>query len=172
MCPDDVGHQQSRRGGTGKAILAGVGVAGAGAVVWGLVAYLFRYQFSLLAVVIGLAIGMVMARVGPGGRSLAAAGAIVSVAGCALGSLMGEVLIAFSHGIPVSVLLGHAGPVARAYPPTVGWLGLLFWVLAAWVSFRVLSGPGGWWPGRRGTGILEAAAAGVDGAGPADNGSS
>jgi hypothetical protein len=171
MDSNRVRHQPRRRGSAGRAILAGVGVAVAGSAVWGLVAYLVRYQFSLLAVVIGLAVGTVMAWVRPGDRSLAVTGAIVSVAGCALGSLAAEILIALSHSIPVTVLLGDFGRIVRAYPSTVGWLGFLFWVLAACVGFRVLAGPGGW---RRGweTSVQEVAAAGADLAGPADTGAS
>jgi len=153
------------------AILAGVGVAVAGAAVWGIVAYLARYQFSLLAVMIGLAVGMVMAWVRPGDRSLAVPGAIVAVAGCALGSLAAEVLIALGHSIPVTVLLRDFGPIVRAYPSTVGWLGFLFWALAACVGFRVLAGAGGWWRSRE-TSVQEMETAGTDVSGPADLGTS
>ena len=72
--------------GAGKAILAGSGIAMAGAVVCGLVAYQVRYEFSLLAVGIGVAVGVAMTRLRPAGRSLAIAGALISEAGCAVGS--------------------------------------------------------------------------------------
>src|SRR5690349_10190703 len=115
-----------------RAVLAGVSVAVAGSVLWGLIAAAARYQFSILAVAIGLGVGIVMARLRPGDRPLAIAAAIVSVAGCALGSLAAEVLIALNDGIAAAELLGHSGLVLRAYPATVGWLGLLFWALAAY----------------------------------------
>jgi hypothetical protein len=54
--------QARRQGGLGTAVLAGAGVAVAGAVVWGLIAYLTKYELSLMAVFLGAAVGAVIFR--------------------------------------------------------------------------------------------------------------
>jgi tetratricopeptide (TPR) repeat protein len=58
-----------------------MGVASAGSTVWATVAYLAGYQFSLVAALIGAAVGTVMARLRPGGRSLAFVSALRAVVG-------------------------------------------------------------------------------------------
>jgi hypothetical protein len=141
---DDVSGQPRGRGSVGLAVAAGVGAAVAGAVIWGLAAFLTRYQLSLLGLLMGLGVGTVVALVRPGDRSLAVLAAVVSVAGCALGSLVAEVMIAVSDKVPLAVLLSHFGQIAGAYPATVGAFGLLFWALAAWAGYRTVARPGRW----------------------------
>ena len=51
------GSRPAQRGRLVLAVLAGLAAAVAGAFAWGLVAYLTKHQFSLVAVVIGVAVG-------------------------------------------------------------------------------------------------------------------
>ncbi len=48
---------QPERGNVGVAVLAGLVVAIACAVVWGVIAYSTKYQFSIMAILVGLAVG-------------------------------------------------------------------------------------------------------------------
>ena len=138
--------QAQRPGGLGKAVLAGIGVAVAGSLVWGLIAYLTKYQFSLMALVMGFAIATVVVRVAGGTRSpgLAVACALLAVLGCALGSFMAEVLALLGHGIPAGVITAHLDLVLRAYPSAVGGLGLVFWALGALYGYRIAVGAPVW----------------------------
>jgi hypothetical protein len=119
------------------ALGAAVGVAIAGAVVWGLVALLIHRQLSLLGLVIGVGVGLVVARFRPGHWPTIVTGAVIAVAGCALGTLLGQVFLLLSAQVSLSVILGHLNLLFRAYPSNVGALGLLFYALAAYGAIRV-----------------------------------
>ena len=142
---------QPGRGNIGMAVLAGAAVAIVGALIWGVIAYSTKYQFSIMAVLVGLGVGTVMARVS-GFRSMAlgVASAVLAVGGCALGSLVAEILILERHGAPMSLILAHLNFVFRFYPTAVGGLGFLFWAFAALYGYRIAMGmPMRWGFGRR-----------------------
>jgi hypothetical protein len=119
------------------ALAAATGVAVAGAVVWGLVALLIHRQLSLLGLLIGAGVGFMVARFRAGHLPAIVAGAVIAVAGCALGTLLGMVFIALNQQVSLSVILHNLGPLFRAYPGNVGVLGLLFYALAAFAAIRV-----------------------------------
>ncbi|HEX7993277.1 MAG TPA: hypothetical protein VF506_05095, partial [Streptosporangiaceae bacterium] len=129
---------QSQQGNAGLAVLAGLVVAIACAVVWGVIAYTTKYQFSIMAILVGLAVGTVMARIG---RVRTPAFGVVSgllaVFGCALGSLVAEVLVVNRLGAPMSWIFAHPNLVFQNYPHEVGGLGFLFWVFAALYGYRI-----------------------------------
>jgi len=135
------GPGEPGRGNIGMAMLAGAGVAIAGALIWGVIAYSTKYQFSIMAVLIGFAVGTVMARVG-GARSpaLGVASAVLAVGGCALGSLVAEILVLLRHGLPMTEILAHLNVVFRFYPTAVGGLGFVFWAIAALYGYRIAMG--------------------------------
>jgi hypothetical protein len=116
------------------ALTASAGIALTGAVLWGLVAMLFKTQLSLFGLLIGAGVGASVARYrGPHWPTIAA-GAVIAVIGCALGTLLGLVFVALDSGASLSFILRHlSGPsgLLRYYPSSVGVLGLLFWVIAA-----------------------------------------
>jgi len=132
------GPSQPPRGNVGMAVLAGLVVAIACAVVWGVISYATKYEFSIMALLVGLAVGAVMARIG---RVRTPAFGVVSgllaVLGCALGSLVAEILIINRHGIPLSFIFAHVNVVFQDYPHYVGGLGFLFWVFAALYGYRI-----------------------------------
>jgi hypothetical protein len=132
------GPSQPPRGNVGMAVLAGLVVAIACAVVWGVISYATKYEFSIMALLVGLAVGAVMARIG---RVRTPAFGVVSgllaVLGCALGSLVAEILIINRHGIPLSFIFAHINVVFQDYPHYVGGLGFLFWVFAALYGYRI-----------------------------------
>jgi hypothetical protein len=112
-------------------------VAIAGALVWGLVALLTHKQLSLIGLVIGLGVGAVVTRFQPGRRPVIIAGAVIAVAGCALGTLLGQIFLLLSAQWSLGDIFAHLNLVARAYPSNVGWLGVLFYALAAYGAVRV-----------------------------------
>jgi hypothetical protein len=122
------------------AVSLAVAVALAGAVVWGLAAMLINLQLSLFGLLIGAAVGVVVARYRAGHRPTIIAGAVIAVAGCALGVLLGMIFQLLHHHVPLSYILGHLGGpggLLHYYPSQVGLLGLLFWAVAACAAIRI-----------------------------------
>lgn len=129
---------QPGRGNVGMAVLAGLVVAIACALVWGVISYSTKYQFSIMAILVGLAVGTVMARIGRGADpAFGIASAVLAVLGCALGSLVAEILVLNRNGAPLSDILAHMNVVFHFYPSSVGGLGFLFWVFAALYGYRI-----------------------------------
>jgi hypothetical protein len=127
----------ARRPSTLAALSLAAGAAIVGAAAWGLVALLIHRQLSLLSLLIGAAVGVAVARYRPGHLPTIVAGAVIAVAGCALGTLLAIVFALLDAQVNGGTIVAHANVVARAYPGAVGWLGLLFWVLAAYPAVRV-----------------------------------
>jgi len=136
------------RRGAGLALLAGLAAAVAGAFAWGLVAYLTKHQFSLVAVLVGVAVGNAVGRFCPGNAAAAAASAVLALAGCAFGTFLALVFAELGTGKGLGRVLGHLNVVMSAYTRSVGLLGVVFWLAAAFLAFRTaMSGPHGT-PGR------------------------
>ena len=142
---------QPPRGNVSMAVLAGLVVAIACAVVWGVIAYSTKYQFSIMAILVGFAVGTVMSRIGRvRTAAFGVASAVLAVFGCALGSLVAEILILNRHGAPLSVILSHLNAVFHYYPQSVGGLGFVFWVFAALYGYRIgMGNPMRWGWSRR-----------------------
>jgi hypothetical protein len=122
----------ARQPGTLAALSMAAGAAIVGAAAWGLVTILIHRQLSLLSLLIGAAVGLAVAKYRPGHLPTVVAGGIIAVAGCALGTLLAIVFSLLDARVSVAAIIAHASLVARAYPSAVGWLGLLFWLLAAY----------------------------------------
>jgi hypothetical protein len=122
---------------TPVALAGAAGVAIAGAIVWGLVALLIHKQLSLIGLAIGLGVGAMVARFRPAHLPTMIAGAVIAIAGCALGTLLGQIFLLLSAQVSPGEILGHLNLVLRAYPSNVGWLGVLFYALAAYGAIRV-----------------------------------
>ena len=76
-----------------RGLLAGAAVAIAGAIAWGLIVYLTKYEVGLLAVVIGYAVGYTVHRVGRiASQGTAIAAAVLAGAGILLGFLVTTVV--------------------------------------------------------------------------------
>ena len=127
----------ARRPSTLAALGLAAGTAIVGAAAWGLVALLIHRQLSLLSLLIGAAVGVAVARYRPGHLPTIVAGAVIAVAGCALGTLLAIVFSLLDARVSAGAIVANAIVVARAYPGAVGWLGLLFWLLAAYPAVRV-----------------------------------
>jgi hypothetical protein len=123
------------------AALAGAtGIALAGAVVWGLVGLLFHVQLSVLGVLIGAGIGATVARFRPVRLATIIAGAVLAVAGCAFGTVLGEVFYLLNQHVALSDILANLNVLMRSFPRNVGVLGVIFYAIAAfaaiWLPWR------------------------------------
>jgi hypothetical protein len=108
------------------ALAAALGLAVAGAVAWGLVALLASLQLPVVGLLIGLGVGTAISRLRPGHIPTIAVGALIAVAGCALGPLLTIIFVALDQRVPLATILSHFSVVLHAYPDAVGWEGLLF----------------------------------------------
>jgi len=129
--------QASRQRSLAMALSAGAGVALVGAVVWGLITYLTKHELSVLAVVLGLAVGTVVARIRPGDMTAAAGSAVISLLGAVLGTILVTVFVLVHAGIGLGTVLAHLGTVWSLTLKSVDFLGYLFWALAAFFGFRI-----------------------------------
>jgi hypothetical protein len=121
----------------GLALVSGFGAAIAGALVWGLIAYLAKHQFSIVALLMGLAVGSAVARFRAGDLVAAFASGLLAVLGCALGTFLALVFALAGAGVSVRSILGHLNLIIQAYPHALGGLALVFWAIAAFVGFRI-----------------------------------
>jgi hypothetical protein len=129
-------NRQSTLAALGLALLAAI----TGAVLWGLVALLIHRQLSLLGLLIGAAVGFAVARYRPGHLPTIVAGAVIAVAGSALGTFLAIVFSLLNARVSLGRIGSHLSVIWHGYPSAVGWLGLLFWLIAAfaavWVPLR------------------------------------
>lgn len=128
---------QRRPGSLGLALACGLGAAIVGAVVWGLLTYLTKHQYSIVAMLVGLGVGYAVCRVRPGDTSAAIGGGILALLGGVLGSFLGLVFFLLGDGASLGQVLGHLGLVMTAFRKSIGFLGVAFWLLAGFFGFRI-----------------------------------
>ena len=133
--------RMSARPSGNQSTLAALGLAAAaavaGAVLWGLVALVFHRQLSLLGLLIGAGVGFAVARYRPGHLPTVVAGAVIAVAGCALGTFLAIVFALLNDHVPIGTIVSHLNIVFHGYPSAVGGIGLFFWLIAALAAVRV-----------------------------------
>ncbi len=131
-------------GSTRRGVLAGAGAALAGAVVWTVLVVITGYELGIVAVGIGLLVGLAMAAVaGPGrSRALPVIGAVLALAGCLLGNLFSD---AYYFGrladwstlhtlgqMIVDLTLGRSIFSAGFTP-----IDMLFWAIAGYEGYKL-----------------------------------
>jgi hypothetical protein len=128
-----------------RGILAGLGVAVVGAILWAVVVYLTKYEVGLLAVVIGYGVGYVVHRVG----KVASQGmAITSAALAAAGILLGFVLTTVAAVAQVAGvgffdavnLISDNNAWGTALGDSVNGLDWLFLAVGAFAAWRLVAG--------------------------------
>ena len=137
MTPYGTAPPAPPRGSLGLALVCGLGAAIAGAVVWGLIAYISKHQFSIVAVLMGLAVGSAVARFRSSDPLAAIGSAVLAIFGCALGSFLALVFALAGAGVSMGSILGHLNLIIQAYPHSLGGLTLVFWLIAAFIGFRI-----------------------------------
>ncbi len=137
MTPYGTAPPAPARGSLGLALVCGLGAAIGGAVVWGLIAYISKHQFSIVAVLVGLAVGSAVARFRNNDPLAAVASAVLAVLGCALGSFLALVFALAGAGVSMGSILGHLNLIIQAYPHSLGGLTIVFWLVAAFIGFRI-----------------------------------
>ncbi len=135
-----VSRMPSRPAGKASTLLAlglAIAAAVAGAVLWGLTALVIHRQLSLIGLLIGLGAGSAVARFRPGHRPTIVAGAVIAVAGCALGTFLAIVFTLLDEQVTLGTIFSNLNVILSGYPSAVGGFGLLFWLIAAYAAIRV-----------------------------------
>jgi hypothetical protein len=126
------------------AIAAGSAVAIACAFALGLIGGLTNRQFAYGAILLGVFVGQAIRRIRRDTQG-ATAGALISLAGSALASLIALTmrLVKAAH-IPLSVVLAHIPTVISLLPHAIGALGFLCWALATFTGWVNVGGLRPW----------------------------
>lgn len=124
-------------GGNGKAIAIGFGALFLGAIAWALIGAVTKHEFSIVAIGIGALIGFAMYTARPSSTGVAAAAAVFTIIGCALGEFLA---IAFVGGHEAGVGFGEAVKLELEHPKELYFNSLdgksyLFWVIGAAAAF-------------------------------------
>ncbi|MBG0816979.1 hypothetical protein [Planomonospora sp. ID82291] len=130
MTPTD-----STRSGLVPGAAAGLAAALVGAAAYGAVIGITHYRIGIVAVGVGLLVGLAMTAVRPTSPVLPVLAALLSFAGAGLGAFVGYAWADLVNpgGSPLSELL----PMAREFPDLVAQdpMTLLFWVIAGAAGF-------------------------------------
>lgn len=127
-----------------RGILAGIGVAVLGAVAWALLVFLTHYEVGIAAVVIGLAVGWAVHRVGRvASIGMAIGAAVIAAFGILLGFIVAN-LIAGAHDLgigftdAVNVVTDQIG-WGTFLSDSVSGLDWLFLAIGAFSAFRLVA---------------------------------
>ncbi len=127
-----------------RGLLAGAGVAVAGAIAWGLVVYLTKYEIGLLAVAVGYAVGWTVHRVGRvASQSTAAIAAVLAAAGILLGfviTTVAAIAAAFDLGFFETVSrINDTGSWGAAFSDSVTGTDWLFLAIGAFSAYSLVA---------------------------------
>jgi len=130
-------HQQSLPMG----LLAGAGAALLGALGWAVITAVTHFQIGFMAVGVGILVGTAVRRFGRGFDGIfGVAGALLSLAGCALGNFLAVCAMgASANHISFFALLGKMDPVlaGRLMAATFQPMDLLFYGIALYEGYKL-----------------------------------
>jgi hypothetical protein len=129
----------STGGGNGRAIAIGFGALFLGALAWALIGALTKHEFSLVAIGIGLLIGLAMYTARPSSPGVAVVAAAFTLLGCAIGEIFAFAFvfgdatgIGFSESL--KTVMQHLGSF---FTDAVSGKSYLFWAIGAAASFGI-----------------------------------
>ena len=127
------------RGGNGKAIIIGFLAMILGAGLWALVTVVTAHEFSLVAIGVGALIGLAMFSARPTSTGIAAAAAVLTVIGCALGEFLAvPAYIAHKDGISFTKLVNLELSHPKLYFDALDGKTYLFWAIGAAAAFSMV----------------------------------
>jgi hypothetical protein len=123
----------------------GVGLVAAvvGAVAWAAIVEVTHYELGVVAVGLGLLVGLGMSRTAVSWRPLPVVGAVLAVAGCALGGLFSATVEAADvSDLTIRSAFGDVltDPALAKEIFVAGFdpIDVVFWAIAAWAAFRMI----------------------------------
>jgi hypothetical protein len=129
----------STGGGNGRAIAIGFGALFLGALGWALIGALTKHEFSLVAIGIGLLIGLAMYTARPTSLGVAVVAAAFTLLGCAIGEVLA---FAFVFGDTTGIGFSQAletvlQNLGSFFTDAVSGRSYLFWAIGAAASFAI-----------------------------------
>lgn len=129
----------STGGGNGRAIAIGFGALFLGALVWGLIGALTKHEFGIIAIGIGLLIGLAMYTARPTSPGVAVAAAAFTLLGCAIGEIFAFAFVfgdatGIGFAQALKTVMQHLGSF---FTDAVGGKSYLFWAIGAAASFGI-----------------------------------
>jgi hypothetical protein len=127
------------RGGNGKAIIIGFLAMILGAGLWALVTVVTAHEFSLVAIGVGALVGLAMFSARPTSTGIAAAAALLTVLGCALGEFLAvPAYVAHKDGISFTKLVNLELSHPKLYFDALDGKTYLFWAIGAAAAFSMV----------------------------------
>jgi hypothetical protein len=129
----------STGGGNGRAIAIGFGALFLGALAWALIGALTKHEYSLVALGIGLLIGLAMYTARPTSLGVAVVAAAFTLLGCAIGEILA---FAFVFGDATGIGFSQAletvmQNLGSFFTDAVSGRSYLFWAIGAAASFGI-----------------------------------
>jgi hypothetical protein len=122
-------------------VMAGGGAALLGALGWAIITAVTHFQIGFMAIGVGLLVGTAVRRFGRGFDTIfGVAGALLSLAGCALGNLLAVCAMgASANNMSIFTLLGRLDPViaARLMAATFQPMDVLFYGIALYEGYKL-----------------------------------
>ncbi len=123
------------------AFLSGAVSGLVGAILWALITVLLEIQFGIMAVGVGILVGLAMRKFGKGiENKFGITGAVFAFLACLLGNLLSiTVLLANYHDISFVEVITKVGinQILSLHVGNIGVMGMLFYLLAIYVGFRL-----------------------------------
>jgi hypothetical protein len=124
----------------GLAVVAGVGAAIIGAVLWAVVTVITQYELGLMAIAVGFLVGFAIRETGKGvDKKFGYLGAICGLFGCVLGNLLsGIVFYAQASGLSFGQALAtlDVDLVSRLASATFQAMDLLFYAIGIYEGYK------------------------------------
>jgi hypothetical protein len=129
----------STGGGNGRAIAIGFGALFLGALAWALIGALTKHEYSLVAIGIGLLIGLAMYTARPTSLGVAVAAAAFTILGCAIGEIFAFAFVfgdttGIGFAESLKTVMQHLGSF---FTDVVSGKSYLFWAIGAVASFGI-----------------------------------
>ena len=129
----------STGGGNGRAIAIGFGALFLGALAWALIGALTKHEYSLVAIGIGLLIGLAMYTARPTSLGVAIAAAAFTLLGCAIGEIFAFAFVfgdttGIGFAESLKTVMQHLGSF---FTDVVSGKSYLFWAIGAVASFGI-----------------------------------
>ena len=148
---DVVSPPKPPAGGFAVGLLAAIAAAVVGAIIWAVITVTTDYRIGVVAVGIGVLVGLAIDRFGGGDRRLPAAGAVITLIGCALGELFADAHIyGQPYGRGTFGELGRPHELWSIYTHRFAAFNAVFYAIGAYEAFQF---------GRRGVRRFQAATA-------------
>ena len=135
--PDPLPLAQPPAGRFGLGLLAAIVAAVVGGIIWAVITVTSDYRIGVVAVGIGVLVGLAIDRFGGGDRRLPIAGAVIALLGCLLGDLIADAhIIGKQAQIGTFAMFGHPHLLWLYYKHAFRAFDAVFYAIAAYEAYQ------------------------------------